>query len=186
MQPTGQLDGCSLGTVLFVISLDPQGTGPSASLCQDLLPGSAYKCWHSSAWPMPCRSAASRAALAPHYEVLLHRHFCWEAESLLWTHCRSLLLQIKSRLPVSFRSRQVRVVQAQFVAEAEQQLLGAAISQWHRAAEGALASSALEVKVGERRLLHTVDRWARLLLHGSLDNRRWQNRPGETNRSAQG
>ena len=77
-------------------------------------------------------------------------------------------------------------MQAEFVAEAEQQLLGAAISQWHRAAEGALASSALEVKVGERRLLHTVDRWASRLLHGSLNSCRWHNRQCATSRSACG
>ena len=110
---------------------------------------------------MPCRGTASKPALA-HHEGLLHRPPCWQAECLSRdSPVAGWLLQVKSRLPVSFRSRQVRVMQAEFVAEAEQQLLGAAISQWHRAAEGALASSALEVKVGERRLLHTVDRWAR-------------------------
>ena len=48
----------------------------------------------------------------------------------------------------------------EFIAEAEQQLLGAALKQWHGSAEGVVASSILEVRVIEQRLLHAVYRYA--------------------------
>lgn len=47
----------------------------------------------------------------------------------------------------------------EFIAEAEQQLLGAALKQWHSSAEGVVASSILEVRVAEQRLLHAVYRY---------------------------
>lgn len=47
----------------------------------------------------------------------------------------------------------------EFIAEAEQQLLGAALKQWHSSAEGVVLSSILEVRVAEQRLLHTVYRY---------------------------
>ena len=43
-----------------------------------------------------------------------------------------------------------------FIAEAEQQLLGAALKQWQSSAEGVVASSILEVKLAEQRLLQAV------------------------------
>ena len=75
-------------------------------------------------------------------------------------HCYSLTLcfQVKSKLLVSFRTRQVRVTVPEFIAEAEQQLLGAALKQWHSSAEGVVASSILEVRVAEQRLLHAIYR----------------------------
>lgn len=48
----------------------------------------------------------------------------------------------------------------EFIAEAEQQLLGAALKQWHSSAEGVVASSILEVRVIEQRLLYAVYRYA--------------------------
>lgn len=59
---------------------------------------------------------------------------------------------------VSFRSRQVQVHIPEFVPEAEQQLLGAALKQWQNSAEGAVASSILDVKVAEQRLGHAIYR----------------------------
>ena len=44
----------------------------------------------------------------------------------------------------------------EFIAEAEQQLLGAALKQWQSSAEGVVASSILEVKLAEQRLLQAV------------------------------
>jgi len=70
----------------------------------------------------------------------------------------SILLQVKSKLFVSFRTRHVKVIVPEFIAEAEQQLLGAALKQWQSSAEGVVASSILEVKVAEQRLLHAVYR----------------------------
>ena len=69
-----------------------------------------------------------------------------------------MLLQVKSKLLVSFRTRHVKVVVPEFISEAEQQLLGAALKQWQSSAEGVVASSILEVKVAEQRLLHAVYR----------------------------
>ena len=68
------------------------------------------------------------------------------------------MLQVKSKLLVSFRTRQVEVHVPEFVPEAEQQLLGAALKQWHNSAEGAVASSALDMKVAEQRLRQTAYR----------------------------
>lgn len=70
----------------------------------------------------------------------------------------TLCFQVKSKLLVSFRSKQVKVSVPEFIAEAEQQLLGAALRQWHSSAEGVVASSILEVRVAEQRLLHAVYR----------------------------
>ena len=70
----------------------------------------------------------------------------------------SILLQVKSKLLVSFRTRHVKVIVPEFISEAEQQLLGAALKQWQSSAEGVVASSILEVKVAEQRLLHAVYR----------------------------
>jgi len=69
-----------------------------------------------------------------------------------------MLLQVKSKLLVSFRTRHVKVIVPEFISEAEQQLLGAALKQWQSSAEGVVASSILEVKVAEQRLLHAVYR----------------------------
>ena len=70
----------------------------------------------------------------------------------------STMLQVKSKLLVSFRTRQVKVIVPDFIAEAEQQLLGGALKQWQSSAEGVVASSILEVKVAEQRLLYAVHR----------------------------
>ncbi|KAL0036203.1 hypothetical protein WJX79_007899 [Trebouxia sp. C0005] len=80
-----------------------------------------------------------------------------EASEACWT-MDSRLVQVKSKLLVSFRTRHVKVVIPEFISEAEQQLLGAALKQWQSSAEGVVASSILEVKVAEQRLLHTVYR----------------------------
>lgn len=57
----------------------------------------------------------------------------------------------------------------EFIAEAEQQLLGAALKQWHGSAEGVVASSVLEVRVIEQRLLHAVYRYAtHVVFHAPL------------------
>lgn len=73
--------------------------------------------------------------------------------------CSILCSQVKSKLLVSFRARQVKAFVPEFIAEAEQQLLGAALKQWHSSAEGVVASSILEVRVAEQRLLHAVYRY---------------------------
>lgn len=73
--------------------------------------------------------------------------------------CMHFCFQVKSKLLVSFRPRQVKVTVPEFIAEAEQQLLGAALKQWHSSAEGVVLSSILEVRVAEQRLLHTVYRY---------------------------
>ena len=69
-----------------------------------------------------------------------------------------VVLQVRSKLLVSFRTRQVKVMVADFIAEAEQQLLGAALNQWQTSAEGIVASSVIEVRVAEQRLSHVVYR----------------------------
>lgn len=74
------------------------------------------------------------------------------------------LLQVKSKMLVSFRTRQVKVIVPDFIAEAEQQLLGAALKQWQGSAEGVVASSILEVKLAEQRVLHAVYRYCCYLL----------------------
>lgn len=71
----------------------------------------------------------------------------------------SIVMQVKSKLLVSFRTRQVKVMLPDFIAEAEQQLLGSALKQWQGSAEGVVASSILEVQVAEQRLLHAVYRY---------------------------
>lgn len=73
-------------------------------------------------------------------------------------------VQVKSKLLVSFRSRQVIVHVPEFVSEAEQQLLGAALKQWQTSAEGAVASSALDMQVAEQRLRHAFFRYGRTCL----------------------
>lgn len=73
----------------------------------------------------------------------------------------AMLAQVRSKLPISFRSKQVEVTQAEFQGDAEQGLLGAALTQWHNSANGAVASSVLEVRVAERRLLHVTHRCVR-------------------------
>lgn len=70
--------------------------------------------------------------------------------------------QVKSKLLVSFRSRQVEVFVPEFVPEAEQQLLGAALKQWQNSAEGAVASSALDMQVAEQHLRQTAYRYSHL------------------------
>ncbi|DBA95921.1 TPA: hypothetical protein ACH3X1_001448 [Trebouxia sp. C0004] len=80
-----------------------------------------------------------------------------EASEACWT-MDSRLVQVKSKLLVSFRTRHVKVIVPEFISEAEQQLLGAALKQWQSSAEGVVASSILEVKVAEQRLLHAVHR----------------------------
>ena len=65
---------------------------------------------------------------------------------------------------VSFRTRQVKVMVPDFIAEAEQQLLGAALKQWQTSAEGVVASSILEVKVAEQRVIHAVHRYSSFCL----------------------
>lgn len=85
---------------------------------------------------------------------------------LLWSYS---LIQVKSKILLSFRTRQVKVIVPEFIAEAEQQLLGAALKQWHGSAEGVVASSILEVRVIEQRLLHAVYRYAaRVVFHAPL------------------
>ena len=43
---------------------------------------------------------------------------------------------------------------ASFVVEAEQQLLGGALAEWQRKAEGDVGAAALDARIAERRLLH--------------------------------
>lgn len=69
-----------------------------------------------------------------------------------------IILQVRSKLLVSFRSRQVEVHVPEFVPEAEQQLLGAALKQWQNSAEGAVASSALDMQIAEQCLRQTTYR----------------------------
>lgn len=80
----------------------------------------------------------------------------------------SIVMQVKSKLLVSFRTRQVKVMVPDFIAEAEQQLLGSALKQWQGSAEGVVASSILEVKMAEQRLLHAVYRYHYPLLCSDL------------------
>ncbi|KAK9806258.1 hypothetical protein WJX72_007513 [[Myrmecia] bisecta] len=64
-------------------------------------------------------------------------------------------VQVRSKLMFK---RTVKVLDATFIEEAEQQLLGAALDKWQSAAEGAVAATALQMRIAERCLLHTVHR----------------------------
>ena len=66
----------------------------------------------------------------------------------------------QARGKFGLRTRAVRVHEATFIPEAEQQLLSTALAAWQRAAEGPVAASALGVSVARRRLLHAASRRA--------------------------
>lgn len=44
--------------------------------------------------------------------------------------------------------------EASFIDEAERQLLGGALAEWQRKAEGDVGAAALDARIAERRLLH--------------------------------
>jgi hypothetical protein len=78
-----------------------------------------------------------------------------EAAAACWTMTERQAA-VKGKLRIVRRT--LALHEARFVDEAETQLLGAALDQWRRAAEGVVASAALDVHVAERRLLHAVGR----------------------------
>ena len=64
----------------------------------------------------------------------------------------------QARGKFGLRTRTVRVHEATFIPEAEQQLLSTALSQWQRKAEADVAASALDVNIAGQRLLHFAAR----------------------------
>lgn len=127
-----------------------------------------------------------RTIQAWHFQPNMHLHMCMHPmrpclRSLLPTHhrrCRMLFnagsdkasLQsvahacmghaLQARGKFGLRTRTVRVHEAAFIPEAEQQLLSTALGAWQRKAEGGVAASALEVGVAGWRLLHRASRRA--------------------------
>lgn len=65
---------------------------------------------------------------------------------------------MQARGKFGLRTRQVTVEAASFVVEAEQQLLGGALAEWQRKAEGDVGAAALDARMAERRLLHASAR----------------------------
>ena len=70
-----------------------------------------------------------------------------------WTKGRR---EITVRGPLKLRSHQLVLHEARFNADAETQMLGAALQQWQAAAQGSAATAALETHVAERRVIHAV------------------------------
>ena len=71
---------------------------------------------------------------------------------------RSSDSSLQARGKFGLRTRQVTLEAASFVVEAEQQLLGGALAEWQRKAEGDVGAAALNARVAERRLLHASAR----------------------------
>jgi len=67
-------------------------------------------------------------------------------------------LIFQARGKFGLRTRQVTLETASFIEEAEQQLLGAALAEWQRKAEGDVGAAALDARIAERRLLHASAR----------------------------
>lgn len=64
--------------------------------------------------------------------------------------------EVTVRGALKLRSHQLTLHEARFNWDAETQQLGAALQQWQAAAQGSVAAAALEARVAERRLIHTV------------------------------
>ena len=76
-----------------------------------------------------------------------------QSASACWTFKRR---EITVRGTLLLRSHQLVLNEARFNADAETQMLGAALQQWQAAAQGSVATAALETQVAERRLIHEV------------------------------
>lgn len=70
-----------------------------------------------------------------------------------WTRTQSIAM-LQARRKFGLRTRQVIMEEASFIDEAERQLLGGALAEWQRKAEGDVGAAALDARIAERRLLH--------------------------------
>lgn len=68
------------------------------------------------------------------------------------------MLLPQARGKFGLRTRQVAIMEASFIEEAERQLLGGALAEWQRKAEGDVGAAALDSRIAERRLLHASAR----------------------------
>jgi hypothetical protein len=76
-----------------------------------------------------------------------------DAAATCWTLERR---EVTVRSGMKLRSHTLMLHEAKFNVDAETQLLGAALHQWQQAAQGSVASAALNTRIAERRLLHAV------------------------------
>ena len=68
--------------------------------------------------------------------------------------CLTITSQVGNKFLLQRRT--VQVTEAALLEGLEEQQLESALSEWRKAAEGAVASTALELRIAERRLLRSV------------------------------
>ena len=79
--------------------------------------------------------------------------------SLCSDHSDHLILLLQVKASFGFRTKHVKLIEAVYVANVQDsERFELALQQWQSTAEGAVASTALEVRIAKWRLLHFLGR----------------------------